>query len=540
MMLERLVQCVIALALILPVPHVAFAQSPAAPEASKPKTRGLAFTKLVRRQKGKGSITVSDAETQIVVTEYLRKKGINGLGADSVVFGRDRSSEAQVALSGPIFEMDCIVTHEPHCRMGIEWELFDVTLDQVVYRARVYGESHRPRTSNSATARALIGSALKDLLDNPKFRELLEPVTQRDLEKSPYSATSIQTCSRPATPVEAGADSALEAVAVVASKNGFGSGFFMSDGPYLLTAAHVVETTPLTIRFRNGHESPGTPVRVDRSADVALVRVDEPPDEHGCLQLAAASSVKVGGPVYAMGSPASEELSFSVTRGILSGVRNAQGIRRYQTDAAISPGNSGGPLLDGNGSALGITSFKLTGDAVEGIAFAISAQDALLRLGLTLASQTDPTLATEKHLTSDANGKVFEEPPEARPVLDAAADARKAEAERKQKIRDHREEMTPGIVPWLRWGGVATAGVGAIGVLYTALAADGGDTRGQYDTYVAINTIAWGLLGAGVVATVVSFPLTPTLKEAEADLDRGTTFSLSVTPGPSVLISGSF
>ncbi|WP_431685999.1 trypsin-like peptidase domain-containing protein [Hahella sp. NBU794] len=75
----------------------------------------------------------------------------------------------------------------------------------------------------------------------------------------------------------------------------------------------------------------------------------------------------VGQPTYTVGSPAG--LEFTVTSGILSGIRDFEGVTLLQTDAAINPGNSGGPLLDANAKVIGVNTLRLSG--MEGIGMAI-------------------------------------------------------------------------------------------------------------------------------------------------------------------------
>ncbi len=72
-----------------------------------------------------------------------------------------------------------------------------------------------------------------------------------------------------------------------------------------------------------------------------------------------------GVPVYAIGSPVG--LRDSVSAGVISGVRNGY----IQTDARIYPGNSGGPLITGEGEVVGINTFKLLTEKFEGLGFAI-------------------------------------------------------------------------------------------------------------------------------------------------------------------------
>ena len=89
-----------------------------------------------------------------------------------------------------------------------------------------------------------------------------------------------------------------------------------------------------------------------------------------------------------------KELSFSVTRGIVSGYRTIGGFRLVQTDASVNPGNSGGPLVDDKGRFVGVVSWKAVGADVEGIAFAIPTSPALGSLSLSMGHETSESLRT--------------------------------------------------------------------------------------------------------------------------------------------------
>ena len=108
--------------------------------------------------------------------------------------------------------------------------------------------------------------------------------------------------------------------------------------------------------------------------DLCLLYVEELSGPPGAtpVSLGGARDVSVGEEVYAIGAPRGLELSLS--RGIVSQLRGAYGKRSaplIQTDAAVSPGSSGGGLFNENGELIGITSFKYAGDASEGLSFAV-------------------------------------------------------------------------------------------------------------------------------------------------------------------------
>src|SRR3954465_14259786 len=164
--------------------------------------------------------------------------------------------------------------------------------------------------------------------------------------------------------------SAMPAVVRVETTTGFGSGFFIS-ADTLLTNVHVVGSNPtVTIRRPDGRTLSG---RVDPSAaelDIAVVRVSSPDPNQPTLPLGSGSQSRAGQEVIALGTPLG--LQNTVTRGIVSAVRQIGGLTLVQTDAAINPGNSGGPLLDRSGSVIGITTLGVKASEAQGLSFAIA------------------------------------------------------------------------------------------------------------------------------------------------------------------------
>ncbi|HEX2360036.1 MAG TPA: trypsin-like peptidase domain-containing protein [Solirubrobacterales bacterium] len=157
-----------------------------------------------------------------------------------------------------------------------------------------------------------------------------------------------------------------------------GSGFVIDDDGHILTNAHVVENAEkIEVEFGDdGNTRTADLVGMDPSSDVALLHVDEN-DDLTPLQLGDSSKVEVGDPVVAIGNPFG--LDRTVTTGIVSAKqRQIQAPNGFsisdviQTDAAVNPGNSGGPLLDSTGRVIGINS-QIASDSGgnDGVAFAV-------------------------------------------------------------------------------------------------------------------------------------------------------------------------
>jgi S1-C subfamily serine protease len=192
----------------------------------------------------------------------------------------------------------------------------------------------------------------------------------------------------------------LDKVVGIKSGVGSGTGFVAESSGLIFTNRHVVQSKKsVDISYVDGTETTAEVIFRDREKDLAILkpataRVKSP------LPLCYASYPKPGEEVFALGNP--RGLANTVTRGIVSSVRRAEGEFRsvvpegttlIQTDAAVNPGNSGGPLLNANGEVIGIVTFKRS--AGEGLNFALSIIDALETL-----QAKRPALATTGQLVN--------------------------------------------------------------------------------------------------------------------------------------------
>jgi len=100
------------------------------------------------------------------------------------------------------------------------------------------------------------------------------------------------------------------------------------------------------------------------------------------LTKASVFAPPVGAPMYAIGSPLGETLAGTFTQGVLSGVRDFNGTRFFQSDVSINHGNSGGPMLDGNSRVVGLADLHI--DQASGLSFFVPMKDALDRLAVVI------------------------------------------------------------------------------------------------------------------------------------------------------------
>ena len=160
---------------------------------------------------------------------------------------------------------------------------------------------------------------------------------------------------------------------------GMGSGFIISSDGLILTNAHVVrEAKDVTVKLSDRREYTAKVLGFDTATDIAVLRVDA--KDLPVVRLGDPRNLEVGDPVLAIGAPYG--LEQTATSGIVSAKgRSLPGdavVPFIQTDAAVNPGNSGGPLFDGSGSVVGINSqiYSRSG-GFQGVSFAIPINVAL-------------------------------------------------------------------------------------------------------------------------------------------------------------------
>jgi len=190
----------------------------------------------------------------------------------------------------------------------------------------------------------------------------IAPVEDGTDARTPTERTIIQ--------VARGASPAV--VSVVQPGVGSGSGIIIQPDGVIITNAHVVgDARTVEVSLADGRKLAGQVLGGDASVDVAVVRVQG--SSLPVAPIGDSDRLEVGQTAIAIGNPLG--LDRSVTSGIVSAVnRDPRGVGLdglIQTDAAISPGNSGGPLLDSQGRVIGINTVVLRAPGSEGLGFAV-------------------------------------------------------------------------------------------------------------------------------------------------------------------------
>lgn len=335
------------------------------------------------------NMTVASDEFKIIASEHLKSRGYTVLGGDTLLFGRDESSKAEYQLGGTVQSL-LYNTYAPlagnysESSLSIEWQLYDAFREKVVCTATTSGYGKQ-----SGIGSACIQSAFRSALDNILADSNFVDSVRRSARKAWDQATddlapiAISSCaSEQSLLLPDNLQSVLRSVLTIRVGGSVGSGVVISSDGWAITAGHVVSgLKEIAVRMQSGLELTAMVVRVHSQQDVALIRL--PGRGYPCLGVAIEAAPGVGTDLFAVGAPTGEDLAFSVTKGVVSGLREWQGKRYIQTDVALNPGNSGGPLLSSDGTVVGIVSWKIAAPGFEGLAFGVPVQALTDRLRIS-------------------------------------------------------------------------------------------------------------------------------------------------------------
>ena len=158
------------------------------------------------------------------------------------------------------------------------------------------------------------------------------------------------------------------------NRQGVGSGVVFDTGGHILTNQHVVDDADqVLVTVSDGRVLRASVVGGDEETDIAVLKVDE--EALAPAEFGDSDALRVGQPVLAIGNPLGLAGGPTVTSGVVSSLRRSlrrqygDGLKVIQTDAAVNPGNSGGPLVDLQGKVVAITAATMPW--AEGIGFAI-------------------------------------------------------------------------------------------------------------------------------------------------------------------------
>jgi S1-C subfamily serine protease len=340
--------------------------------------------------KSGGRVLINDDEFTDVFREELSKANYPVVGDPKALFEDASEWRAELLVAGLVTELQLNVCMPPgnsakgEAGLTVEWQVFSRLDRKVVHKVTTKGTARLSDfTTNGANVvlHNAFAQATRALLADEGFFQLVSQgvigaqpdIREADFRLSPRAPLSGPITTRIAE-VQGG-------VVTVFAGPGQGSGFFISGDGYVLTNAHVVrEAKFVKLKLATGREILGEVVATNAARDVGLIKTQE----SGFTPLALGTGeLPIGNDVYAIGSPFTERLASTVTRGIISAYRNEDGMRLIQSDVSVQPGNSGGPLTDASGNVVGITMKGLAvRGAMAGLNFFVPIDEALRSVGV--------------------------------------------------------------------------------------------------------------------------------------------------------------
>ncbi len=319
-------------------------------------------------------------------------------------FDTEQTAPPDFRLGGILKELRMEVCNGLNASEGwiyakIDWALYSEKAKRVVFQQVTEGLMVSKDKIPDLAQRALTAS-IENFLAAPEVMVALKAPPPTALAAAPDGAASAAagSASAPTDGVRGGLQLAggaalpggaqknqaklRAAVVTLETAGGSGSGFYIDREGYLLTNFHVVSGSKFVkVKLANGDRLVAQVVKVSERDDVALLKsvaVDLDP-----LAIRP-DTLDVGEEVYAIGTPLGV-LTSTMTRGVLSADRVSQGVHELQSDAAVTFGSSGGPLLDSEGRVIGLTKGGIRGE--KGFNFFVPVQDALRALEVSFTKR---------------------------------------------------------------------------------------------------------------------------------------------------------
>ena len=241
-------------------------------------------------------------------------------------------------------------------------------------------------TLSNSTTEDELRRLIKDLFDEFVFSDKVQAKTESSEHFDKQDESTFTLIEVPGTDGTTDVEKWRSAVATIISEDGHGSACIISTDGYLVSNYHVVGQNDIVrVKFFDNSSAQGIVLRKQPDSDLALIKVERT----GLPYLSPINALgELGQVVYLVGTPADTLMAGSVFKGVLSGIRNFDGTKFFQTDAKVNPGNSGGAMINQRGELLGIVSSKYVGYGIEGIGFVIPASEIQERLKISATKST--------------------------------------------------------------------------------------------------------------------------------------------------------
>ncbi len=340
--------------------------------------------------KKSGTIKLSDEILKPIIRKYyqifydaLRASGYSSKSYTRYITNRTDNRDV-IGFSAEIIELrlnTCVRNkrqidiwkQQISAYMKVKWNLFDTKSRKIIYQIITEGSNkglfstrfgrNIPVTEGQLRSFKM---ALRNMLANKELVNLLKSgvptshlkVAENELENFIGLPLTLKVNN---TYKQKGFTSVVgklkTGTVTIRSQGGHGSGFIISEKGYVITNWHVVKNEKKVVVIFASRELEADVLRINVNKDVALLKIKG--ITHSGLTISNQGLVE-GEKIYIIGTPLNERFSHTVTSGIISSIRKlGDGNSYYQTDAAVNPGNSGGPAFNEDGEVIGVTSASL-------------------------------------------------------------------------------------------------------------------------------------------------------------------------------------
>jgi len=308
----------------------------------------------------------------------------------------DGLSRPKISISVSIKDLnfdlkgDGLKTYTGYCSMKSEWRIYKYKekkdeKDAPLATFNITTNGYRSKGNDEYVIPSLLNEASRDFMEIDTLYDFLNHLSSEAIVAQKGEVIKIKAATGKSVSGQSKDrfKNAIQAVVTITGEKGFGSGVVISPDGYIVTNYHVVQgEKKISVKLNQNIKLNADVVKTNPDYDLALLKLTA--TELKTLPFANSDDADIGDEVYAIGTPSDLELGQTITKGIISGKRSIENIQYIQSDVSISPGNSGGPLLNDKGQIIGITTMKIIGKGVEGIGFSIPSNVVLEMLNITI------------------------------------------------------------------------------------------------------------------------------------------------------------
>jgi serine protease Do len=341
-----------------------------------------------------GKLSLDSEEFTDTFKEELEKFSFKTVGDTSALFEDPSSWKSEILVASLVKDLKANIcfpmagfgnysSSKGEAFIKVDWQIYSKLDRAVVHTVTTEGAFKSTDSVAGGSDTVVLNAfsqAARNLLADPKFREIVVKGGETVKETVFKNASGIVLTPGKSQRLGSKIDDWKDGIVTVFAGRGHGSGFVVGEN-LILTNHHVVgESNNVVVKFGSGFEVKGEVIAYNSARDVAAIKIAASLPRH--FNMLREMPI-VGTEIYAVGTPLSEQLGGTVSKGIVSGVRTEAGKTLIQSDVNVRPGSSGGPLVtkDGNVIAMTVSGLQVNG-AGQGINFFIPIAEALDSIGI--------------------------------------------------------------------------------------------------------------------------------------------------------------